>query len=151
MKHQRKITVLVSTNHPVFLDGLRVILGSHPQIQVLGQAKDLSEAVRKTIELTPDVLLLDTAAADEGVADAIRRMKQEHKDLKIIVLSLAGDAVMRHVNTREAALLKPRTSMAELLQMIYAVGSVPAGRPLPAANRAPTPREKSRSETRKVA
>ena len=154
MKHQQKVAVLVSTSHPVFLDGLKAILGSHPRIQVLGEAKDLSEAVRKTVELKPDVLLLDIAAADEGVAHAIRRMKHEHKELKIIVLSLADGAVTRQVNTRDAALLKPRTSMAELLEMIYAVGSVSKSRASvqsSAANRARTPHEKSRPETRKVA
>lgn len=154
MKHQRKIAVLVSTSHPVFLDGLKVILGSHPQIRVLADAKGLSEAVTKTLDLRPDVLLLDIAPADSGVAAAIRRMKQEHHQLKIIVLSLADGTVTREINTKAAALLQPRSSMTELLDMIYAAGSASLTAPplhSAAANRSRTPRLKSRSETRKVA
>jgi DNA-binding NarL/FixJ family response regulator len=143
VKNQRKIAVLVSSGHPVFLDGLRVCLGSHPQIEVLGEAKGVAEAVTKTLALRPDVLLLDISPEDRAVPQMIRRMKQEHSLLKVIVLSLGGGAT-EHIAMSDTALVRAQNSMSELIELIYALGSI---RTQPRGERAPQSPQAIRTRT----
>jgi two-component system, NarL family, nitrate/nitrite response regulator NarL len=53
------IRVLIADGQPIVLEGLRSVLAAHTTIQVVGEAMDGVEAIDKTVQLDPDVLLLD--------------------------------------------------------------------------------------------
>jgi len=57
----RRIRVLITDDHPIFRDGLRRLLESEDGFEVVGEAKDGSEAIRMAQALHPDVILLDVA------------------------------------------------------------------------------------------
>ena len=56
-----RIRVLITDDHPIFRDGLRRLLESEEGFDVVGEAKDGSEAIRMAQKLHPDIVLLDVA------------------------------------------------------------------------------------------
>src|SRR5664279_1682771 len=55
----RAIRILLADDHPVVRIGVRNMLASEPDLEVVGEATDGDDAITQTLELLPDVLLLD--------------------------------------------------------------------------------------------
>src|SRR5579884_4029964 len=81
------IRVLIVDDHGVVREGLRAYLELEPDIQVVGEARDGQDAVRRSQELTPDVVLMDLVMPNmDGVA-ATLRIKQQQPQTHVIVLT----------------------------------------------------------------
>jgi two-component system response regulator NreC len=83
-----KIKVLVTEDHVIVREGLRAILDSQPDIQVVGEATNGLEAVQKTDEAKPDIILMDISMPEMNGLDATRRIKQTHPEVKILALTM---------------------------------------------------------------
>ncbi len=73
----RPIRVLIVDDHGVVREGLRAYLELEADIQVVGEAKDGLEAVRRAAELQPDVVLMDLVMPNMDGVDATSRIKQQ--------------------------------------------------------------------------
>ena len=81
------IRVLIVDDHGMVREGLRAYLELEPDIHVVGEARDGEEAVRRADELRPDIVLMDLVMPTmDGVA-ATLRIKQQHPDTHVIVLT----------------------------------------------------------------
>lgn len=90
------IRVLVADDHPVVRTGLRAILSSQADVEVVGEAADGAEAVRLTAEVRPDIVLLDLTMPRGGGAGCIRSIRDAGTGARILVLSMHDDpAVVR--------------------------------------------------------
>ncbi len=87
----KKIRVVVADDHTVFRAGLKLLLNAVPDIEVVGEASDGDDAVAKTAELAPDVLLLDIAMPGLMGIDVIRTIKAENLPVVILVLTMYDD------------------------------------------------------------
>ena len=87
----RRIRVLVVDDHAVVKDGIRAVLALQRDIQVVGEAADGSEAVQKTIELMPDVVLMDIVMPVMNGLDATREICQQCEGVKVLVLTQYDD------------------------------------------------------------
>ena len=85
------INVLIADDHQLFREGLVNLLSSAPDIKVIGQAKDGKDAIEKTRQLKPDVLLIDIGMPQMNGIDATRQLKKELPEVKIIAVSMHSD------------------------------------------------------------
>ena len=86
-----KIRVLIADDHAVLRAGLSILLNTQADMEVIGEAGNSDEAVSKTIELVPDVLLLDITMPGPGGIDVIRRVKAAELPVAILVLTMHED------------------------------------------------------------
>lgn len=86
-----KIRVLLVDDHAVLRDGLRALLALYPDIEVVGEASDGSEALDRSRELLPDVVIMDLAMPRTGGLEATRRMLNERPGSRVLVLTQHDD------------------------------------------------------------
>lgn len=82
------LRVVVADDHPVYREGLAMVLGSLPGITVVGEAADGNEAVRLAGDLRPDVVLMDLSMPGLGGVEATRTITAEHPEVAVLVLSM---------------------------------------------------------------
>jgi two-component system nitrate/nitrite response regulator NarL len=81
------IRVLIADGQPLFRDGLRKVLETQADFSIVGEAADGVEAVRQTVDLAPDVLLLDPAIPQLSGIEVLRALRQAKIDVPTILLS----------------------------------------------------------------
>ena len=81
------IRILIVDDHEMVRDGLAVMLARQDDFSVVGEAQNGLEAVEKTRELQPDVVLMDLRMPELNGVDAMRRIREELPDLKFLVLT----------------------------------------------------------------
>ena len=146
------IRLLIVDDHPVVRDGLRGMFTGEPGFEVVGEAGDGVEAVRKAEELTPDVVLMDLRMPGGDGVTAITRIAELGLPSKVLVLTTydtdsdvlpaieAGatgyllkdalqDELFRAVRSaaRGEAVLSPSVATRLLGQMRTAAAPAPAG------------------------
>ena len=85
------ITTLVVDDHPLFRDGLSGLLATVADIEVLDAVADGEIAVRRTLELRPDVVLMDLNLPKVPGLEAIRRIVREVPEVAVLVLTMVDD------------------------------------------------------------
>ncbi len=80
--------VMIADDHAVLRAGLRLLLSSYPQFEVIGEAEDGIEAIASAQALKPDILLLDIAMPNMRGIEAILEIKRQNPEIKILVLSM---------------------------------------------------------------
>ena len=86
-KRPPAIRVLLVDDHAVVRDGLRMILESAGDVEVVGEADNGHEAVRKVEELRPNVVILDVAMPLLSGAETARQILHRRREVKILVLT----------------------------------------------------------------
>jgi DNA-binding NarL/FixJ family response regulator len=85
------IKILIADDHPVVREGLFAMLSREVDFEVVGEAKDGVEAVNKTKDLSPDVVLMDLRMPDMDGVEAMRQIKSAMPDVKFIILTTYSD------------------------------------------------------------
>jgi DNA-binding NarL/FixJ family response regulator len=92
------LRILIADDHQLFRNGVRALLQSHAGWEICGEASTGREAVAKTIELRPDVIILDISMPDLNGADAARRIRMASKNAEILILSVHySDQLIREI------------------------------------------------------
>jgi len=82
-----KIRLVIADDHLVVREGLRAVLSTEPDIEVVGEASDGREALRLAQELLPDVVLTDVKMGDWDGVTATRHIRTACPSTKVIVLT----------------------------------------------------------------
>lgn len=117
------IRVLIADDHPLIREGLRGLLTAEPGLELVGEAADGSEAVEKTDQLRPDVILLDLLMPVKSGIEAIIEIKEKDPEARILVLTSFADDEQVFPALRAGALgyLLKDSSPQDLLRAIRSV------------------------------
>lgn len=85
------IRVLIADDHPLFRDGLRVMLEAADGFGVVGEATTGEEAVAMMASLQPDVVLMDIAMPGVNGIEATRRIVQADPQARVLMLTMLED------------------------------------------------------------
>jgi DNA-binding NarL/FixJ family response regulator len=86
----RRCKVLIADDRAQSRDGLRSLLDTVPEVEVVGEAVDGQEAVRLVEEHHPDVILMDAQMPDVDGLEATRIIKGRWPQVKVVVLTMYG-------------------------------------------------------------
>ena len=118
-----KIKVLLVDDHAIMRDGIRAILSLHDDIDLVGEASEGQEAIEKTRELSPDVVIMDVAMPDMDGIEATRRIRKESPNVKIIMLTQYDNKeyVLSAIKAGAAGYVPKRALGSELVSAVRAV------------------------------
>jgi DNA-binding NarL/FixJ family response regulator len=118
-----KIKVLLIDDHAIMRDGIRAILSLHDDIDLVGEASEGQEAIEKTRELSPDVVIMDVAMPDMDGIEATRRIRKESPNVKIIMLTQYDNKeyVLSAIKAGAAGYVPKRALGSELVSAVRAV------------------------------
>ena len=91
MENIRKTKILIVDDHEKFREGLKQLIESKPDTQVVGEAENGQKAVTLARELQPDLILMDVKMPVMDGMEATRRILAESPGMKIISLSMYSD------------------------------------------------------------
>jgi DNA-binding NarL/FixJ family response regulator len=90
----KPIRVVIVDDHPIVRAGMRMVLSSVPEIQIIGEAATGLEALRQEDELHPDVLVLDVNLPDINGLEVTRRLRAKASHTAVLILTIYDDSQM---------------------------------------------------------
>lgn len=114
------IRILIADDHIIIREGLRALLRTEPDFEVVGEAADGESAVAQALALKPDVILLDMVMPRLDGLAAILLIKQNQPEARILVLTSFSedDKVFPAIKAGALGYLLKDTSPADLLRAI---------------------------------
>ncbi len=118
-----KIRILLVDDHAVLRDGVRAMLETHDDIEIVGEASEGKEAIEKTKELSPDVVVMDIAMAGMDGLEATRRITKKHPAVKVLVLTQHDNReyIISAIKAGAAGYVPKRALGADLVSAIRTV------------------------------
>jgi len=120
------LRVLVADDQKVVRDGLTLLLGMLPGVEVIGTAVDGADAVRQAAATGPDVVLMDLSMPNGGGVQATREILRQQPRVRVVVLTAYSDddSVFAALQAGARGFLTKNASAGEILR---ALSSVRAG------------------------
>jgi DNA-binding NarL/FixJ family response regulator len=82
------IRVLLADDHDILRQGLKLLLETQPDIQVIGEARTGIEAVEQAVSLQPDIVVLDITMAQMDGLEACRRIRAQQPETQVLILTM---------------------------------------------------------------
>lgn len=116
-------SVVIVEDHRILREGLRSLLSSNLDFKIVGEAEDGLSAIRLIEEVKPDLVLMDLSMPKMSGLDAIREIKKEYPDTKILVLTVhkAEEYVFASLTAGADGYLLKDAGRAELILAIESV------------------------------
>jgi len=117
------IRVLIADDHAILRKGIRALLGTEPDMEVVGETGDGLETVAQAEALHPDVILMDLVMPKMDGIEATRRIAADQPGVRILVLTsfAADDKVFPAIKAGALGYILKDSGPAELVQAIHQV------------------------------
>ena len=118
-----KISLLIVDDHTLFRESLRSHLSTFEDIELVGEAGDGIEALDKTTQLQPDVILMDFAMPNLNGLQATRQIRQRNPSAKILILTMyeTGQHIDEILRAGASGYILKKAPTQELISAIQAV------------------------------
>ncbi len=85
------IRVLIADDHPVFRFGMKALVSTEKDMEIIGEASDGREAVRLAAELKPNVVLMDINMPEVNGIEATRQIVRANSEIAILIVTMLDD------------------------------------------------------------
>jgi DNA-binding NarL/FixJ family response regulator len=119
------IAVLISDDHTIVREGLRLLLEAQKDIIVVGEAADGRETVRLVQQLHPDVVIMDIAMPEFNGIAATQRIKDSNPSARIIILSMhaSNEHIFRALRAGASGYLLKESAGTDVVEAVRAVAA----------------------------
>ena len=120
-----RLRVVIADDHPVFRSGLRALLATDPDVEVVAEAADGAEAIALTTREQPDVVLMDLHMPERDGVDATREILQTDPHIAVLVLTMFDDddSVFAAMRAGARGYILKGTNQADIVRAVHAVGA----------------------------
>ena len=120
-----KIKVLIADDHAIVRMGLAALLSAKKDIEVVGQSRNGEAAVRDTVRLAPDVVIMDLMMPKKDGIAATSEIKSKRPETKIIILTTfaTSDGIMKALEAGATGAILKNAENASLVTMIRKVAA----------------------------
>jgi DNA-binding NarL/FixJ family response regulator len=118
-----KIRVLLAEDHTIVRKGIRSLLDSEPAIEVVDEAENGREAIEKTAQWRPDVVLLDHTMPVLNGLEATRQIRKFYPEVKVLILTMHTNEeyIFQFLQAGAAGYLVKQSAPTDLVAAIHAV------------------------------
>ena len=120
-----KLRILLAEDHETIRDGLKLLVGSQPDMEVVGEADNGRVAVQLAQQLLPDVAVMDVSMPELNGLQATKRLKQQCPRVKVLALTRHTDAgyLQQLLQAGASGYVLKQSKSVELLRAIRAVAA----------------------------
>jgi len=117
------IRVVLADDHEIVRNGIKILLESEGEMQVVGEASDGREALKECEDKHPDILIVDINMPNMNGIETIRQLKSHSPSTKALVLSMHEDEeyILQSVEVGAMGYLLKGSSKQEFLKAIHSV------------------------------
>jgi two-component system response regulator NreC len=118
-----KIKIFLAEDHTIVRKGIRSLLDSQPDMEVVGEAANGREAVEQVEKLQPDIVLMDITMPELNGLEATHRIKKDFPHIRVLVLTMYTNEEYIHqlLQAGASGYLDKHTAPNELVLAIHAV------------------------------
>jgi two-component system, NarL family, response regulator NreC len=115
-----KYRIVIAEDHTILREGLRALLTSSPDFDIVGEAADGREAIRCVEKLKPNLILTDLSMPRMNGMDAIREIRRRAPETKILVLTVhkTEEYILATLKAGADGYLLKESTQAELLAAV---------------------------------
>ena len=118
----RKVRVLIVDDHPVFRFGLRSLISSIPEMEVVAEATSGEAAILEAKQKSPDIILMDINMPGINGIEATRRILSTNPEIGILILTMfENDSVIEAIQAGARGYILKGSDPEETLRAIQAV------------------------------
>ena len=119
------LSVLLVEDHAIVRQGIKALLAEEPDIVVVGEAGDGSQALALVQELCPDIVLMDLSLPGIGGIEATRLVRERFPETRVVVLSMheSEEYVYRALRAGASAYVVKQSTSSELALALRAVAA----------------------------
>lgn len=124
-----RIRVLLADDHAMFRQGIKEMLSTDEEIEVVGEAENGREAVALARELGPDVVILDVEMPVMGAKQAMERMLENSPPPRVVIVTMYDDPglVRELIGLGAVAYLVKSATIEELHTAVHTAANSPVG------------------------
>jgi len=118
-----KIRILIADDHVIVREGFRALLQAREELEIVGEASDGRDTLKKVGELMPDIVIMDISMPLLNGLEATKQIRALHHKCKVIVLSMHEnpEAVKQSLKAGVSGYIVKRSAAGDLFRAISAV------------------------------